>query len=174
MGVGCLPAQDESSVQRGAASALQAPPLWGRRWQDHWGPERLGRQTWRPVVRHQPIDAAGGRGAPTVSRPGPNRGGHARLQGSTQLDRLSSALGAGPATPYDLLPRRFLCAGTGTVRARCAHLQTQAGPPFQRAYSWTPSAGAVEKRRVTSDFRQNLSCQIGHEAIITKRVVVRT
>jgi hypothetical protein len=63
---------------------------------------------------HEPPDTGGCGGAATLPLQGPDRGSHQSLQRSTELNRLSSALGAGAAASHRLLPGRFLCARAGT------------------------------------------------------------
>jgi hypothetical protein len=66
-------------------------------------------------LRHESPATAGGGGAAVVSCTGPHRGGHPRLQRSTRVDGLSSALGAGAAASSDLLFGGILWAGAGTA-----------------------------------------------------------
>ena len=64
---------------------------------------------------HQPPDVVRGGSPAAVSRSRPDRRGDQRLQGPTQPDGLSSALRAGPAPSYQLLPGGLLCARAGTA-----------------------------------------------------------
>ena len=64
---------------------------------------------------HQPPDAVRGRSPAAVSRSRPDRSGDQSGQGPTQPDGLSSALRAGPAPSYQLLPGGLLYARAGTA-----------------------------------------------------------